>query len=84
MPWPHLCSLPDIMLTEIFRRVMPFVAADFVRVAVIIFIPAPSGSYRFYRVIGSRKVIAKSTSNLTWLIDLSLTISATLVFWSSG
>ena len=84
MRWLLTCSLPDIKLIEIFRGVMPFAAAEFVRVALIILIPAPSVSYRFYRVVGSRKVIAKSPSNLTWLIDLSLTISATLVFWSSG
>ena len=34
--------LPDIKLTEIFRGVIPFVAADIVRVALIIFIPALS------------------------------------------
>ena len=34
--------LPDIKLTEIFRGVIPFVAADLVRVTLIIFIPALS------------------------------------------
>ncbi|MEE2971391.1 MAG: TRAP transporter large permease [Pseudomonadota bacterium] len=34
--------LPDVKLTEIFRGVLPFVAADIVRVALIIFIPALS------------------------------------------
>ena len=34
--------LPDIRLTEIFRGVLPFVAADLVRVALIVFIPALS------------------------------------------
>ena len=34
--------LPAIKLTEIFRGVIPFVAADIVRVALIIFIPALS------------------------------------------
>lgn len=34
--------LPDVKLTEIFRGVLPFVAADIVRIALIIFIPALS------------------------------------------
>ena len=34
--------LPDIRLTQIFRGVIPFVAADLVRVALIVFIPALS------------------------------------------
>ncbi len=34
--------LPDVKLTEIFRGVLPFVAADIVRITLIIFIPALS------------------------------------------
>lgn len=34
--------LPDIRLTEIFRGVLPFVGADLVRIALIVFIPALS------------------------------------------
>jgi len=34
--------LPDVKLTEIFRGVLPFVAADIVRVILILFIPALS------------------------------------------
>ena len=81
MRWLLTCSLPDIKLIEIFRGVMPVAAAEFVRVALIILIPAPSVYYRIYRVIGSRKVIAKSTS--TWPISWSLTIFATPVHCSS-
>ena len=34
--------LPDIRLTQIFRGVLPFVGADIVRIALIVFIPALS------------------------------------------
>ena len=34
--------LPDVKLTEIFRGVMPFVGADIIRIALIIFIPGLS------------------------------------------
>jgi TRAP-type C4-dicarboxylate transport system permease large subunit len=34
--------LPEISLATIFRGVMPFIAADIVRVSVIVFVPALS------------------------------------------
>ena len=34
--------LPDVKLTEIFRGVMPFVGADIIRIALIVFIPGLS------------------------------------------
>jgi len=34
--------LPDIELTQIFRGVLPFIAADIVRIALIVLIPSLS------------------------------------------
>ena len=34
--------LPDIQLTQIFRGVLPFIAADIVRIALIVLIPSLS------------------------------------------